>query len=265
MGQLSVVGTGIMFPAQMTFEAAEHIRAADVVLFNVGPNPVICDWIRENAKHCIDLYDFYGEGKRRDETYRKMVDAIVSEVEAGKKVVAAFYGHPGIFVGPGFEAIKECRRRGLSARMLPGVSAVDCMHADLEFDPAQYGCTMIEATDYVVLDRSYDTNVPLIIWQAGVVADMTFQVRASAEHSDLLQKRLLQDYPPEHPVYAYVASTIPGLPFQIREGTIGTITDMALNASVTCLVPPIDPAEIGEGIGRQALEIMQAALDTETA
>lgn len=257
MGNLTVVGTGIMFPSQMTFEAAEHIRAADVVLYNVGLNPVICGWMEENAQSSVDLYQLYKVNEVRSVAYQAMVDTICENVVAGKTTVAAFYGHPGVFVGPGYEAMKLCREKGFEARMLPGVSASDCMFADLEFDPARYGCTMVEATDYVMFDRAFSPDVPLVIWQAGLVADMTFKRSRGAEHADLLQERLLQDYPANHPIYSYVASTIPGVQFSVNLGTIGAIEEMELNASMTCLVPPLNPPKVDKaGIGAKVEQIM---------
>ena len=240
MGKLKVVGTGIMFPSQMTFESAEAIRDADEVLFNVGAHPLAVKWIRENARKSVDLYDMYADGKDRSVSYAEMVDAIVSSVKQGNSVVAAFYGHPGVFVGPGYEAINACRDLGYEANMLPGVSAVDCMFADLEVDPASFGCTMIEATDYVFHKRSLDPNIPLIIWQAGVIADVTFSLSGKTHNLDLLRQRLREDYPDGHTIIAYHAPTLPGMKADVDVGTIGEIEAMKINASTTCLVRPRD-------------------------
>ncbi|MGH6925268.1 MAG: SAM-dependent methyltransferase [Propylenella sp.] len=260
MTSLTVVGTGIMFPSQMTMESAEAIRLADVVFYNVGAHPLAVEWIKENAKSSTNLYDMYAPGKDRSETYREMVDAIVGAVEEGKSVVAAFYGHPGVFVGPGFEAIQECRELGYEARMLPGVSAVDCMFADLEFDPAAYGCSMVEATDYVLSDRTLDTTMPLIVWQAGVVADLTFNVSGKSGNLDLLKERLLQDYPPDHPIVAYHAPTLPGMRPVVATGEIAKLEELRINASTTCLVRPLVVSQPSERFSAELTERMRESL-----
>lgn len=267
MGTLTVVGTGIMFPSQMTFQAADAIRAADVTLFNVGNHTLTVDWIQENATSAIDLYDYYDHGKSRQHTYDQMVEAILDQLRAGENVVAAFYGHPGVFVGPGFEAIKKARKEGYEASMLPGVSAVDCMFADLEFDPAPYGCAMVEASDYVLMERNYDSRMPLIIWQAGVVGDISFNAngRATSESEDMLKRRLLRDYPENHPITTYIAATLPGMRSKTRSSTIGKLEDLALNASSTCLVPPIHDGAFDAELGEEFMRQMRASLQPESA
>ena len=237
-GRLTVVGTGIMFPSQMTFESADAIRDADEVFFNVGAHPLAVKWLKEKAKKSVDLYDMYADGKDRSKSYAEMVEAIVSSVKKGNTVAAAFYGHPGVFVGPSFDAINECRVLGYPAVMLPGVCAVDCMFADLEFDPASFGCTMLEATDYLFHKRTLDPNIPLVIWQAGVVADLTFNLSGKTRNLDILKQRLGEDYPKDHAIIAYHAPTLPGMKPIVEVGTIGKIEAMNINASTTCLVRP---------------------------
>lgn len=82
-GRLTVVGTGIMFPSQMTFESADAIRDADEVFFNVGAHPLAVKWLKEKAKKSVDLYDMYADGKDRSKSYAEMVEAIVSSVKQG--------------------------------------------------------------------------------------------------------------------------------------------------------------------------------------
>ncbi|WP_375173689.1 SAM-dependent methyltransferase [Pseudooceanicola sp.] len=267
MASLTVLGTGIMFPSQMTFEAAEAIRSADVTLFNVGNHALAVAWLKENAKSHVDLYDFYGDGKSRQKTYDEMVNAIMGELRAGRDVAAAFYGHPGVFVGPGFQAIKDARKEGYDAQMLPGVSAVDCMFADLEFDPAVYGCAMVEASDYVLMERTYDPRMPLILWQAGVVGDISFNAKghATAESEDMLKRRLLRDYAADHPIITYVAATLPGMTAKTRTATIGTLEKLELHASSTCLVPPVYSGNFDAELGEPFLELMRASIREEEA
>ena len=52
-----------------------------------------------------------------------MVDRILASVRDGRRTVAAFYGHPGVFAFATHESIRRARAEGYRARMLPGVSA----------------------------------------------------------------------------------------------------------------------------------------------
>lgn len=244
MGSLTIVGTGIMFPSQMTFAAAETIKDADIVFYNVGIHPLAVQWIIDHSKKSVDLYSFYGDGKDRQQSYDQMTNAMVDAVKEGQKAVGVFYGHPGVFVGPAYDAIIACRKHGKQAVMLPGVSAFDCMIADLEFDPAVSGCVMIEATEYILFQKKVDPYFPLVLWQAGVVGDFTFALKQQSDHVDILKQRLLEDYPEDHTIIAYVAATLPGMKPSVDVGTIGKLEQLSLNASSTCLIPPIGMANL---------------------
>jgi hypothetical protein len=56
---------------------------------------------------------------------------------------------------------------GVSARMLPGVSAEDNLIADLGVDPA--GLQSYEATGFLVYKYRFDTSAGLVLWQVGVL------------------------------------------------------------------------------------------------
>lgn len=68
-------------------------------------------------------------------SYRQMVDAMLDEVRAGKRVCGAFYGHPGVLLACASN-IAQAREEGFDAVMEPGISAEDCLYADLIVDPA---------------------------------------------------------------------------------------------------------------------------------
>lgn len=246
MGSLIVVGTGIAFPGQATVETLDYMKAADIVFYNVGADNLASNWIENNAKETRDLYQYYESGVSRSEAYDAMVKAIVDSVKQGNTTVAAFYGHPGVFVGPGYRAVEECRALGYTARMLPGVSAVDCMYADLEFDPANSGIVMLEATQYLVCSLEIPSTMPLILWQAGCVADTTFNASGHTQNVDLLQDVLLRHYPSDHPLVAYMASVIPGIQPSVETGTVNTLTSMDIHASHTLMLPPLHSPKIDE-------------------
>ena len=54
-----------------------------------------------------------------------------------------------VFVQPSHESIAIARLEGFSARMLPGISAEDCLFADIGLDPGKDGCQSFEATDFL--------------------------------------------------------------------------------------------------------------------
>jgi len=123
----------------------------------------------------------------------------------------ACYGHPGVFVYPSHEAIRRARAEGYEARMLPGISAEDCLFADLGVDPGISGCQSYEATDFMANARRIDPTSSVILWQIGVVGDATFKRHGyDLSAFPLLIERLLEYYPPTHVTYLYEAAIFPG-------------------------------------------------------
>ena len=92
----------------------------------------------------------------------------------GQNVVGVFYGHPGVFVSPSHRSIDIARREGFTAKMLPGISAEDCLFADLNIDPAIPGCLTYEATDLLFRNKPLVPSSHLIVFQVGCVGITDF-------------------------------------------------------------------------------------------
>lgn len=92
----------------------------------------------------------------------------------GKYVVGVFYGHPGVFVAPSHRSIDIARKEGYTAKMLPGISAEDCLLADLNIDPSLPGCVTYEATDLLLRNRPLNPSSHLILYQVGCVGIKDF-------------------------------------------------------------------------------------------
>lgn len=99
---------------------------------------------------------------------------MLREVRAGLNVVGVFYGHPGVFVNPSHRALAIARQEGYKARMLPGVSAEDCLYADLCIDPSNPGCVTYEASDFLVRERPVNIHSHLVLFQVGCVGVVDF-------------------------------------------------------------------------------------------
>jgi uncharacterized protein YabN with tetrapyrrole methylase and pyrophosphatase domain len=181
----------------------------------------------------------YQEGKSRAETYRQMVDALLSEVRAGKRVCGAFYGHPGVFALPPHKAIAAARAEGYEAHMEPGVSAEDCLYADLGFDPGRYGCQHYEASQYMFYRRRVDPSAYLILWQIGVAGDQSFtRFSTTAQYRQVLVDILARDYDLGHEVILYRAATLPMHQPRIERLPLGKLPDVDVDMHMTLVIPP---------------------------
>jgi hypothetical protein len=219
-------------------EAAAAIERADEVFYLVT-QPLTAQWIERTNPRSRSLHDLYEPGKPRRQTYDEIVEALLAPVRAGRSVCAAFYGHPGVFVNPGHEAIRRARAEGYAARMQPAISALDCLVADLGIDPAETGLQSYEATDFVMYRRRPDTAATLVLWQIGVVGELGYATEPRRESLDLVVDRLAAAYPPGHEVVLYEASPFPLVadPF-IERLPFEELPAAAVPLLATLVVPP---------------------------
>lgn len=243
-GRLVVVGTGIRTTGQLTVEAIAWMKGADK-LFHIVADPVALDVVELlRSDKAIDLRVHYAEGKPRLDSYKSMADAIVSEVVAGKIVCVALYGHPGVFaMVPGL-AIRALRERGISAEMLPGISAEDCLFADLLVDPGE-GCAQYEATNFIQHDHSADPSIHLLLWQIGMLGDWTHKAERKGPNADgnmqVLVDKLSHWYGRNHVVTIYQASVHLGVAPRADQVALRDLPRATVGSGCTLYVPPSIP------------------------
>lgn len=241
-GSLMVVGTGIKSVGHVTLEAQGWIAQAQKVLYCVA-NPVTEAWIKRLNPTAEDLSVYYGDEIKRVETYQRMAGRIMSYVRAGLDVCAVFYGHPGVFVYASHESIALARREGYRAGMAPGVSATDCLFADLGIDPSLSGCQMFDATDYLLRHRRLNTDCHVILWQIAFVGDAGFSSSGyDARNLPILVEALQGVYGEEYEVVLYQAATYPISPPLIERLPLSRLTAAKVTAFSTLYLPPRESA-----------------------
>src|ERR1043166_9498824 len=205
-GSLTVVGTGIKSIAHLTTETAVVIRTADKVFYGAG-EPLTTDWITKNARSSECLDQLYEEGKDRMITYDAMAEVILFSVRSGLNVCVSFEGHPGVYVHVAHRCVRIARAEGYRTRMFPGVSAQDCLIADLLIDPAEYGCQSFEATDFLLRRYRPDVTSLLILWQVGCIGLTSFsRKRQPDKNINILTEVLTRFSGADHNVVAYQAA-----------------------------------------------------------
>jgi len=251
---LIVVGSGIRITGQLTMEALAWIRRADEVLYGV-PDPVAERVICALNPRTKSLFRFYEDGKPRENTYEDMVTEILRSVEAGKMTVAVFYGHPGVFAYPSHESIRRARMLGYRARMLPAVSAEDCLFADLNIDPGEAGCQSYEASDFLLRKRNPDTSAHLVLWQVGVIGDRAHRHQGyTLAALPLFVEKLLNFYEAQHSIAIYEAATLIGCEPSITWLPLAGLRPEALTMISTLYVPPARAPEYDVKLAFQLLQ-----------
>jgi hypothetical protein len=235
-GSLTIVGTGIRPSFQTTPEARIAIERAEKVLFLL--DAVGARWIETMNRSAESLDHFYSIDRPRRESYRMMVEVTMSWLRKGVDVCVAFYGHPGLFVVPSHDAIRLAREEGYRARMIPGVSAVDCLIADLGFDPGEPGLHSYEVTEFLLYGRVADPSVHLILWQIGALGEMRARRGAHPVALRILSERLEERYGRDHEVVLYQASPYPIVGPMIERVCLSDLPDAEITPMSTLYVPP---------------------------
>lgn len=238
-----MVGSGIRSVGQLTLEAVSWIETADVVCY-VLADPVAERWVLEHSQRAEDLSRLHDTGHARLNSYATMAARLVDHARAGRTVVAVFYGHPGVFTSPTHWAIELAGQEGIEARMLPGVSAEDCLFADLGVDPGHGAFAAYEATEMLLTQRPPATDSHVVVWQVGVIAAASL---ATGSAATALVEFLLRFYPDDHQVTHYRApQTAIGVALK-QQVELGRLASLPLSVTSTLYVPPLTSRPIHEG------------------
>jgi precorrin-2 methylase len=237
-GSLACVGMGMTLGSHLTPLARSHIERADVV-FAALSDAVVEKWLQRKHPDVRSLQPYYKEGKSRLKTYKEWVALMLDEVRACKRVCGVFYGHPGIFAWSPHKAIEMARAEGFEAHMEPGISAEDCLYADLGIDPGRFGCQHFEASQLLLYERRIDPAGYLVLWQVGLVGDRSLgRFQTGPAYRQVLVDRLSEDYPLDHEVIVYRGATLPIDKPQIRHIALRSLPDIALTTEETVILPP---------------------------
>ena len=244
VASLVCVGTGMTLGSHISPLSRSYIEQADVVFVLVADG-ITEKWIEQMNADVRSLQPYYQEGKSRMITYREMVAAMLAELKAGKKVVGAFYGHPGVFAWVPHNAIKQARELGYNAHMEPGISAEDCLYADLGIDPGSCGCQHYETSQFMFYKRNIDTAAYLILWQVGVAGDRSLaKFTTDSEYRKVLINLLAEYYSLDHEVILYEAATLPIQRNRIEYLPIRALPDACMDLKTTLIIPPATKAEL---------------------
>lgn len=246
--QLVIVGAGIEW-GQTTLAAEKAMQLADRVLFAVA-DPLTARWIRDLNPAAQSLV-YPRDGRPRQGIYAAMVEQILEALSESRRVCAVFYGCPAVLVQPAHDAIRSARARGHVARMLPGVSFLDCLYADLEIDPGAAGCSIYEAGQFLARGARPDTRAHLVLCQVGMIGnraafDPTNQERLRSALGTL-GERLQQSYPAQHRVVVYEAARHPFEAPRAEWRSLEGIAGARITGISTLYVPPVARAARSEG------------------
>lgn len=235
-----VIGTGIAAPDHVTKEAERTLALCNEVLF-VDSGPGLPEYLATVCSRVTDLASLYEDGSSRLKTYHRMAARVLDAALDHAPVAFALYGHPLVYAYPPFLVRAGAAELGLRVKVLPGISAADCILTELNIDPATNGFQMYEATDVLLRRRPLQADVPALIWQIGAIETGLYSRAPSRpERFSRFQKHLEQYYPASHIVYAVCCATTPSTPGTVLQFEIHQMMSLAhvLHAGYTLYIPP---------------------------
>lgn len=243
-GSFTCVGTGISLGAHLTKEVELTLIKAEQV-FVLVTDPVYEAWLATMCKKVVSLQSYYQEGKSRRITYQEMSTMFIELAKSGQDVVVAFYGHPGVFVTPSHKAIKALKALNIPAKMLPGISAADCLFADLSINPGAVGCQHFEAQQWLTYKHKTNTSAYMVLWQVMMAGDITLtQQKHSADKLSPLLDKLTEHYPDTHNVTIYEASRHAATKNRQDVIELWKLPQTELTQFSTLVIPPVKNLEV---------------------
>ncbi|GAB2682626.1 SAM-dependent methyltransferase [Aliiglaciecola aliphaticivorans] len=243
-GSIVCVGLGMILGSHIAPLSRQFVEQADVVFMSVT-DPLTEAWVEKMNPNCHSLQRFYADGKDRRKSYAEMVDAIMAQVELGKKVVAAFYGHPGVFAWAPHKLIQLAKEKGYHGHMEPGISAEDCLYSDMGIDPGRNGAVHVEASQFMLYERKVDNTAYLILWQLGFVGDLSMsKYQTDSAYRLLLQQLLIEYFPAKHKVAIYESPTLPTETARIDWFFLDELSKVHVEHYSTLIIPPCEVKKI---------------------
>lgn len=246
---LTVVGSGIKFLSHLTSEARAYITCSDIVLYLVN-DPAMKEWIKKSAPRSESLDELYIKYHLRLDCYNAITNHILETLyTTNQHLCVVLYGHPSVFSQPGLNAALKAKAEGYQVKVLPGISAEDCLFADLLIDPGSFGCQSFEATDFLIYNRQFDPGCHLILWQVDIIGVLDNpQEHDNNNGINVLVNYLKQYYNATHEVILYEAAQYPSFEPYVQRLTLNELPNARFSRISTLYVPPAYQASCDENM-----------------
>jgi len=224
-GSLVIVDTGVVAVNQVTVEGHRWIQQSDRVLF-LGADSVTEHWLAKLNENVESLDGL--------ETADEIVEQMLDHVRAALAVCLAYHGRSALVAQVLRQAIALGRAEKMLSAIVPGVSPLDCLFADLGLDPLRDGCQIFAAEHLTEHGRRIDPGTALIV-----------SLSDDAAHADLL-KLLRKEYAAERQAVIYEPARYIVIEPVIRHGATGEIGEQDLAGASYLYIPANQPTNANE-------------------
>ncbi|MFN8567804.1 MAG: nucleoside triphosphate pyrophosphohydrolase [Kouleothrix sp.] len=147
MAQITILGLGPGDAGLLTRQAWEVLQQVDVLYLRTAIHPTVAALPPQLELRAFDaLYESAGAF---GEVYEQIAAELVDRAAAGEVLVYAVPGHPLVAEATTQWLLAHARTRGLSTRVVAGLSFIEPVCAALALDPLEHGLQLLDALDLI--------------------------------------------------------------------------------------------------------------------
>jgi len=224
--RLYILGTGLVFPGHLTLQTLGILRSCRTICTNLPPSDLsrLSDDLRSKT---TSLWSLYQQGRNRSDNYQDVAESILRIAEEQHPVAWLTPGHPLIFDSVSQGLIQACDARGWRSQVVPAVSCVDAVLADLGYDPAN-GLFVHEAQAVVFQDIPLLPEVATLLLQPSAFgSDVAHYEEAWRPDFAPLQEKLLRHFSADHCCAFVRSESLQGAPRSLHWVEIGALTSVS--------------------------------------
>ena len=195
-----VVGAGVRVPGHLTLEALDILGRCREI-YTILPQP-LHKWLPgELVPQLRSVWPLYESGGLRREIYDREVATVLDAAERGRPIAYLALGNPIVFDSVTQGVINEGTERGLDVCVIPGISSIDTILVDLNYEVAS-GLQIFDASSLVGLGIEPRVDAACLLLQLGAFGTDYTTVGYEMQPGALtpLRDHLLCFYPAEHEV-----------------------------------------------------------------
>lgn len=195
-----VVGAGVRVPGHLTLEALDILGRCREI-YTILPQP-LHKWLpAELVPRLRSLWPLYESGQPRRDIYDREVATVLDAAARERPVAYLALGNPVVFDSVSQGVIKEGTERGLDVCVIPGISSIDTILVDLNYEVAA-GLQIFDASSLVGLHIEPRVDAACLLLQLGAFGTDYTTVGYEMQPGALtpLRDHLLRFYPAEHEV-----------------------------------------------------------------
>lgn len=239
--QIYCIGMGIKGISHLTLEALTTIQKAQLVL-HIGLTDKKLNRLNQNIK---SLEHLYWSGKKDSDTYKKIVNAVITMTRSMKgTTVFLADGNPVFFNDITWGIYSEAKKKRIPVTILPGISCLDVLPIDILMDMGDMGTQIFEANQLVIYDLNMNAYLSTFILQAGWFGMPLLKKLADRRRNRFkpLIDHLLKYYSDTHPAIFIMSADKPTKPSVVFRTTVSQIGlySTQIQKGMTLYLPRLD-------------------------